>query len=73
MVSVERMPVVMRSTCCVRENLYLPEGRQGPVQFGRHLISYFHKMWTERVMRSTDKFALFSLSVCTMTESDVDI
>jgi hypothetical protein len=73
MVSAERRTIGMRNTCHVRGNLYLPEGKQGSVQFGRYLIGYFQTMWTWRAMRITDKFALFSRSVCTPVGSDVDL
>ncbi|MCI76411.1 hypothetical protein A2U01_0097681, partial [Trifolium medium] len=70
--SAGRRTLGMRSTCPVRENLFLPEDRRGPLQFKRQLIDYFRTMLTGRVMRSTDKFSLFSRSACTPAGSDVD-
>ncbi|MCI97874.1 hypothetical protein A2U01_0119175, partial [Trifolium medium] len=60
------------STCPVRENLFLPEDRRGPLQFERQLIGYFCTMLIGSVMRSTDIFAFFSRSACTPVGSDVE-
>jgi hypothetical protein len=73
MVLAGRRTIGLRSTYHMHGNLYLLEKKQGPVQFGRHLIGYFHTMWTGRVMRSTKKFALFSRSICTLARSYVDL